>query len=273
MHTVDLSQGYSAQRHKPVSTWLPGLYPGTVGGIVGDSGVGKSWLALLLLHDWALGAQLTHLPITRQGRAGLLSLEDGEDLLQERLAVIGQQLTPAQIHDAPTRITCWDAAGDGMEPWPQRVQTVAQCARAVDILVIDHLRRLHPCDENSNTEMAQVVGDLQVIAVRTQTTILTIHHTATQPVGVPTSGRDYSVRGRGAAVIRNTWRWCATLQAETPAVVRMDITQARRGIATPVELGRFIYGPDGILSITKPGDAPSQSPEHLPEIIPFDHRL
>jgi len=92
-------------------------------------------------------------------------------------------------------------------------------------------------------------------------------------MGTPLSGGDYAIRGRGAAVIRNTWRWCATLQAETPAIVRMDITQARRGIATPVKLQRFMVGPEGILSITKPGDTPSQSPEHLPEIIPFDHRL
>lgn len=222
------------KRQEYPAMWLPGLFPGVVGGLIGDSTVGKSWLSLELLHDWALTSHLTGVKSSRRGRTGYLSLEDGADTIHERFHHIGSHLTKDQKQRASQTIKVWDWSTEPSEPWSRRVPRFRALVATVDILIVDHLRRLHALDENSNTDMAQVMGDLQVIAAKAGTTILTIHH-----VPVRQNEGDPVLRARGAAIIQNTWRWCGGLSSQSDGSIAFTIIQARRGTACDTVLGYF----------------------------------
>lgn len=271
---LDLFQAYQSVSDTELKEgWLPGLYPGTVAGLIGDSTMGKSWLSLLLAHDWALDTHLTGMPIGRFGRIGYASLEDGRRLIRERLRVVSSKLTDAQQQRANEVIRIWDLSSWGTEDWKARRRHIVAMASQVDVLIIDHLRRLHALDENSNTEMSWLMGDLQVIAAQNNTTILTIHHVPTVPFGMPTK----PLRARGAAVIRNTWRWCGGLIGRRDGLVDFVVLEARDGVASQTVLGSFRSGaargiPEPVSTSEHPDIPAARRPESL-RVIRFAQRL
>ena len=220
--------------------WLPGLYPGIVAGLIGDSGVGKSWFSLLLAHAWALESNLTGLPIIRHGRVGVLSLEEPRRTVSARLRTIRPHLTNPQVKRVADRLIIWDGTNEAQEDWAQRVLSIKKLASQVDLLLIDHLRRLHPFEENSNKEMATVMGDLQIMAGRTHTTILMLQRAV--PSRVPPSAQSV-LRAQGSSVVQNTWRWCGSLSRLPGSTVEFRINQARYG-PSGIALARFAQSPE-----------------------------
>lgn len=256
----------------PEKAWLPGLYPSIVAGLIGDSTVGKSWLSLLLVHDWALGTSFTQLPIERQGRAGYLSLEDDDRFISQRLVALAPFLTSDQYRQSSEPLLIWDWSAVARESWSLRALRIRALAQQVDILVIDHLRRLHDMDENSNNDMGILLGDLQTIAKQTHTTILTIHHI---PTHLPWSASK-TLRGRGASVIHNTWRWCGGLQRRRDGSVDLVVLQAREGVTANSVIGRF--RPEGSQGLLQPytvsnQSSPVQSSRLSQQFVRFSRKL
>ncbi|PSR26500.1 MAG: hypothetical protein C7B46_19910 [Sulfobacillus benefaciens] len=250
-----LARYHPTQPVAPTPFWLPGLSSGIVGGLIGDSTLGKSWISLLLMHDWALQTHLTQLPITQQGIAGYLSLEDGDAVLSLRLHALAPYLTSQHIARSNAMMRVWDWSGMPVGDWDTRIQQIESLATQVQILIIDHLRRLHGLDENSNNEMARVIGDLQYVAQKTHTTILTVHHTPTiiprdrlsSPRMAFPADSSQTLRARGAGVIHNLWRWCAGLSPRHDGGFDFIVLQARTGIASRTVIGSFQRnGPEGM---------------------------
>jgi len=150
--------------------WLvDGIIPGaSVTLIAGEPGSYKSWLALSLLR--AVSTQGGFL--ARECRpvdALYLDRENPLAVVRERLAILGvESLAGSRIwggwlHDAPPAI------GDA------RLLEMARERRP--LLVFDSLIRFHGADENSASEMAQVMHDLRMLA-NAGATVVALHHRA-----------------------------------------------------------------------------------------------
>lgn len=205
---IDLDAAYRGRLTPPdTSFWLPGLSSGVVAGLIGDSQAGKTWLGLLLAHDWALGGHLTRLPIARSGSVAYVAFEGGREL-PARLESVGECLSPERRRQAYERLAVINLSAQAVAPWSERRPFVASLAQHADVVILDNLRRMHTEDENDNTAMSRLLGDLQSLAESTDTTILVIHHVAWG------SGNDshQPLRGRGASAIMNAWRWVGSVQ-------------------------------------------------------------
>lgn len=240
---LPLQQAYQGQLlTTDTAYWLPGLASGVVAGLVGPSGVGKTWLALLLAHDWALdpskSGRLTGLPIAHYGRVAFLALEAGREL-PRRLQAIGRRMPPSWHERAADGLWIFDWSVEETVSWPERVgQLEALLQHDIDCLIIDNLRRLHPYDENRSDAMARVLGDLQRLAARFRSTILTLHHTPWGAEG------DAPVRGRGSSAISNTWRWIGGVRRGPDGVVTLRVEVSHEDVPPGAELGRWVFDPE-----------------------------
>ena len=232
---IDLHQAYQGKLTRSLQQfWLPGLASGVVAGIIGSSGSGKSWLALLLAHDWAVSSRLSGQHIMRTGRIGYVALEAGHEL-PKRLEAIGSRLSLTQRRQAEQTLLCLDWS-ESPTDWELQYNRLAVVANNTDLIIVDNLRRLHPFDENSNEDMSRVMSRLQILAGQTHTTLLILHHTPLTLETNPTT----SLRGRGAGVITNTLRWVASLrQKEGVHVLTVEV--AHEQVAPGTELGQFIF--------------------------------
>ena len=154
----------------PKIEWVAeGIIPrGSVTLIAGEPGSYKSWLALSLLRAVSTGGRF----LDRECKsAGVLYLdrENPIAVIRERLAILGvESLGGARIwggwlRDAPPAI------GD--------VRLVQMARERRPLLIFDSLIRFHSADENSATEMAQVMGDLRALA-NVGATVVALHHRA-----------------------------------------------------------------------------------------------
>jgi AAA domain len=136
--------------------------------MAGEPGSYKSWLALTLLRSAVLGGKF----LGRECQPTCVLYLDRENplsVVRERLAMLGiESLGSAKIwggwlHDAPPAI------GDA------RLLQIAHERKP--LLIFDSLIRFHSADENSATEMAQVMGDLRALA-NAGATVVVLHHRA-----------------------------------------------------------------------------------------------
>jgi hypothetical protein len=154
----------------PKIEWIAeGIIPrGSVTLIAGEPGSYKSWLALSLLRAVSTGGNF----LGRGCKAVSILYLDRENplaVIRKRLAILGiESLGSAKIwgnwlRDAPPAI------GD---------ERLIQIARErCPLLIFDSLIRFHSADENSATEMAQVMGDMRTLA-NVGATVVALHHRA-----------------------------------------------------------------------------------------------
>lgn len=134
--------------------------------LAGEPGSYKSWLALSLLRAFLNGSPFLGRPCART-YAMYLDRENPLSAVQERLAILGiDSLGPSKIwggwlSDAPPAI---------------RDERLLQMARErKPLIVFDSLIRFHDADENSATEMAEVMQGLRELA-NAGATVLALHH-------------------------------------------------------------------------------------------------
>jgi hypothetical protein len=220
---------------------LPSLRPRTVGLIVAQEGVGKSFLALEIGLAKASGCDLTGIGITGPGNGvAYFSKEDPPEIIEERLQSIAPFITNEGMERADglkivslygrpaTLVSEKSTVNENL------IRKFIKTGSGKDLLIFDTLRKLHDLDENSSGEMKVLLEVFDRIALETGAAVLLIHHTNKSANLNGLQGDQSSARGSNA-IVGNT-RW--SLHLET---VKDDSGEKRIKVSIP----RASYGPEG----------------------------
>ncbi|CAH0319030.1 Regulatory protein RepA [Massilia sp. Bi118] len=196
---------------------LPGMLAGSVGFLMSPGGVGKSMLALGAACGIAAGTKEADLYgfEPKQGKVVYMSAEDGEVPLWHRLHNFGKKFGPATRQAIAENLMIFDVVG--RKPDIMAPEWVNGLCRAKDarLIIIDTLTRFHTLDENSNSDMSQLVSQLEYISKQTGAAILVIHHSS-KSMAVQGRG-DEQQAARGASALIDNARWAANLTGMTKA--------------------------------------------------------
>lgn len=205
---------------------LPGLLAGSVGMIVGQGAIGKSFLALHIGLAMAtcrpVAGGLWEAP--KGGPVTVIMGEDDPIILQERLHWLRQQenLNDDEAEDADLYLTVLSARGFDMRilektpmgysagPFLEALRKICEGQRLV---IIDPLLFLNGGgDENDNGAAAILMATLYQIARATGTTIILLHH-----VGKSNGEREDWANARGASALTTSVRWQVNMAPPTKA--------------------------------------------------------
>lgn len=224
-----------AQSPQPLDFVLPGLKRGSVGALISPGGTGKSYWVLQLAVQMALGfpASLTGFK-TATGRSMLLSGEDDDDILAQRLRAIEAAVGPAFMYpdagdDATAQLrrtlthsldyrNCVGVHIDLMDAGWQRAIVDAANQAGVKLIVFDTLSRFHSLDENSAQDMKRLVAVLEQLARDTGASVLYLHHTSKTVALSGLGGAQQAARG--SSVLVDNVRWAAFLAVMTEGEAR-----------------------------------------------------
>lgn len=228
---------------------LPGLLAGTIGIVVGQGGIGKSYLALQVALAVAAGRPVAGglFPAPARGNVGIIFGEDPIDVLRDRLF----RLREAESIDDATAITLDKSleivSGVGADlrvastsPFLGALMALAAGKRLV---IVDPLAFLLNGDENDNGAATRLIQLLQKVCVQTGAAILLLHHVSKGGAGE----REEWTAARGASAISTGCRWqlhlspptraeCADLKLTADAAqnwVRVVATKTSYGRAEP----------------------------------------
>ena len=220
---------------------LPSLRPRTVGLIVAQEGVGKSFLALEIGLAKASGCDLTGIGITGPGKGVVyFSKEDPPEIIEERLQSIApflqgesrakaDELEIISLYGHPATLVSEKSTVN-----ENLIRKFIKTGSGKDLLIFDTLRKLHDLEENSSGEMKVLLEIFDQIALETGAAVLLIHHTNKSANLNGQQGDQSSVRGSNA-IVGNT-RW--SLHLET---VKDGSGNKRIKVTIP----RASYGPEG----------------------------
>jgi RecA-family ATPase len=222
---------------------LPSLLRGSVGALISPGGVGKSMWALQLAMQVAGGADLLGFGVMETGPVVYLPAEDPEELLLHRLHSMGSYLTEQQMQNVSDNLCVQSLVGYSPNildvRWKKTLESIAYGNR---LLIIDTLRRFHHEDENSSSAMAQVLAQLENIAIRTKCTILFVHHTSKASSSLESTVAQQS--SRGSSVLVDNIRWQAYLSSmNEKEAKRFQIHESQRGMFIKYGLNKANYGP------------------------------
>ncbi|MHB1287575.1 MAG: AAA family ATPase [Leptospirales bacterium] len=220
---------------------LPSLRPRTVGLIVAQEGVGKSFLALEIALAKASGHDMTGIGVTGPGMVIYFSKEDPPEIIEERLQAISPFI---ESDEALTRVDGLEIVSLYGKPATlvseksmvneKLIRQIIKTGSGKDLLIFDTLRKLHDLEENSSGEMKVLLEIFDRIALETGAAVLLIHHTNKSANVNGQQGDQSSARGSNA-IVGNT-RW--SLHLET---VKGDSGEKRIKVSIP----RASYGPEG----------------------------
>lgn len=195
---------------------LPGLLRGSVGMIVGQGAIGKSFFALEVGLAMATGCPVAG-GLWDAPDVGLTTIIMGEDdqaILQERLYWIRQDagLTPEQAAAADKYLRVLSARGfdmriiektaQGYQPGPF-LETLTYYCAGQRLVFIDPLLFLNGGgEENDNGAAAVLMSRLYSICRETGCTIILLHH-----VGKSNGEREEWASARGASAFTTSVRW------------------------------------------------------------------
>lgn len=181
------------------------LAQGDVMVMAGESGLGKSMLALGLMISLSLGMPLGGALPNRKGRARVLYLDEENNprLVRHRLRKMIDGLDLGTMHLDPSVTAAEYAMENGVNVDDH--ESVERLERKVadfgpTWIIFDSLVRLHRSEENSNAAMSRVLGTLKGIARRGGAGSTIIHHLAKPSKQRPEA--DIAARIRGAGDIR-----------------------------------------------------------------------
>lgn len=176
-HSVEAQYFYKALELSKVPTpadWLVSdlIARGDIHVLVGEPGVGKSWLTLDLAVAMAT-LRPTYLDRTlrfKTGRVLYVDEENPPDIVHSRLVRLG--LTP----EASKNIRYLNHQGVRIDQAPDKFMEEA-VAFGPDLIVIDSLSGVHSQDENSNMAMRALVRDgVRPVALLTGAAVVILHH-------------------------------------------------------------------------------------------------
>lgn len=232
----------SALRNVPdeLDLVLPGMIAGTVGSIVAPGGLGKSFLALEIAAATAGGPDLAGIRPPKTGDVLYLPAEDPVAALGQRLHAIGQHCSEEQLEALESRLTLAPLMGEVADVFDAGwCNDITEAAYGKRLVILDTIRRFHSKEENSSSEMAQLLGVLESICKKTGASILFVHH-----VGKGGDGSSQSAARGSSVLVDNVrggqWNLTAMTGKEAQdAGVRdrhqfVKVIQAKRNYGPPI---------------------------------------
>lgn len=141
--------------------------------LYGVQKVGKSLLALNLAIHLAAGKPWFHLNISKPRKTLFVSAEGGSPMLQDRIQHLktGETIPPAKnlgIWAIPPIDVLSSSDFGGLVAAIETFQP--------EVIILDPLAKLHSKDENSNNEMAEVLGRLRQLVTNHGRSLILNHH-------------------------------------------------------------------------------------------------
>jgi len=192
---------------------------GANGFICASPKVGKSWLAADLVLSLALGLPWVGFGVSRPAKAALITREDNPALtrwrmdrllagkdrsradLQDRLHVNSREQSPVFRLDEPEFLSPMIAELKAVQP---------------EFVILDVFNILHAADENDNTEMRQVLEELNRLHREVGCAVGVVHHFNKTIEGSLTQ------RLRGAGAIAGWAEWLIGVEAEDRHVRKLQ---------------------------------------------------
>lgn len=182
--------------------------------IAGEPKVGKSHLTMNLAYHMATGSQWFNFPISHPQKILLLQAENSYFNQRRRIQTINQLTQPPYnlpkcpqkqlFISHPIHNTNINESGGYQAIYTAILQ------HQPNVIIVDPLVNFHSGEENSNSEMAQVMQKLHELKDDTGVSIILVHHTR-KPSGNDSSG----VSMRGASSIRGSYDTGLTLTHQT----------------------------------------------------------
>jgi len=248
---------------------LPSLRPRTVGLIVAQEGVGKSFLALEIALAKATAFDLTGIGITGPSRVIYFSKEDPPEIIEERLQSIASFLPP-EVRELSDGLEIVSLYGKQATLTTEKsvvneklIRQIIKAGYGKDLLIFDTLRKLHDLEENSSGEMKVLLEIFDRIALETGAAVLLIHHTNKSSNTNKQQGDQSSARGSNA-IVGNT-RWSLHLE------IVKDLESGEKKIKATIP--RASYGPEGGQWWLKRMDGGVLVGTNPPECFDIDERI
>ena len=183
----------------PLDFIWPGFLTGTVGALVAPGATGKSYWALeaaMCIACSVAGGDVLKLTPFKTGRVIYLAGEDPETILLRRTHAIGKHLGYAAQESIAENLVLESVMGKGLNIMDQRhMQWALDFCHGARLIVIDTLNRVHHLDENSNSDMAQLVSRLEQLAQLTGASVLYLHHVNKNSARAGQTGQQQAARG------------------------------------------------------------------------------
>lgn len=204
--SIDIMDAFT-QKPEDLDFVLPGLLAGTVGSIVSPGGAGKSMLAMQLLVQLAGGPDVLGLGALKRGRVVYFAAEDPKCALLHRLHHFGFYLSPEERKTVSQNLVVRTLLGKHpnlLDPgWINNIRSLASESR---LIVLDTFRRFHLKDENSSSDMNDVLNIMDTIGLETGCSIVFIHHANKGSVYSGNGDMQQASRGSGALVDNTRWQ-------------------------------------------------------------------
>lgn len=187
---------------------LPSLPRGEVGALVAAGGVGKSMFILQCCHAIASGCH-DFIGSFGQGAASYLSFEDSASTIAERLYSINQQMTGLNHSLVDKHLHIYDLSTkpQNIIDNDELIESIISILKSTDsrLCVIDTLSGIHKGDENSNAEMAGLIGAFRRVAQGANCAVVFLHHMSK---GAALNNlADIQQASRGASSLTDNVRW------------------------------------------------------------------
>jgi hypothetical protein len=211
----------------PDFIWSPRIPRDGVTLLIGEDGLGKSWLALKIAMYCAAGKRLFEADVV-EGLTCYVHAEDRLPMLERRMQRIVQDFTVEEEKRCLANFQHYDVAGDDVllltckggtpqpTPWVEAFEQ--QLGKRV-LTVFDPLARLHDGAENDSTAMTRCLKMLEKIGIATGGGVLAPHHPTKQGTQ---QHRTDGTESRGSGAIRAASR----SQLRLIAANRQDVPNA-----------------------------------------------
>tara|TARA_R110000850_G_scaffold2760_9_gene12947 strand:- start:984 stop:1859 length:876 start_codon:yes stop_codon:yes gene_type:complete len=209
---IDLRAAFENEPPELDFIW-PGFLSGTVGALIAPGATGKSFWALeaaMSIACCVAGGDVLGLNPAKTGQVIYLAGEDPEPALVQRVHAIGKHLGKAARESIADNLVLESIMGKRLNIMDElQMQYMLESCHGARLIVIDTLSRIHQLDENSNGQMAQLVGRLEQLAAHTGAAVLYLHHVSK---GSAKEGfSDQQQAARGASALIDNARWCGNV--------------------------------------------------------------
>lgn len=219
-----------------------GLLSGTVGALLAPGGTGKSFWALQAAAAVAGGtpeADTLGLAPSRAGRVIYISQEDPEPVLLHRLFSLGSHLSLNAKAKVAANLEIITHANPNLGALEQACGGRHKPAR---LIILDTLSKMHLRDENSNSDMAQLMSDLERLASDTGAAILYLHHL--NKISMRDGAANQAQAARGASALTDNARWCGNMvPMAMTGYGNMGITEEDRHNYVHFQVSKSNYSP------------------------------
>ena len=215
--------------------------------VIGDPGVGKSYLCLALALAVRAGAVFLGSE-THKGRVGIIDVENPRADVHVRLHALGLRADNTEGMSYIHMPTLTIARPEGLAALDATVQLYD-----LDVLVLDSFRRLAPgIDENDSAAVSAILTPLRKICHDHSVTMLIIHHARKRGEGPTDAGQ--MTRGSGEFMAAPDTQIFLRSKAGDAGAFTLEHGKNRHGIEHPAIAVRIVSDEDGNATIEYEGD-------------------